>query len=167
LDFLARHQPPHSLEDLLARKRRRVMDVIRQTKPFFDGVPELVARLAPRYALAVASGSERPVIETVLELDGLRRFFPVVVSAAEVARGKPAPDIFLRAAALLGVAPRECWVIEDSKPGVAAALAAGMRVIALPHTHPAEELRQATCVVRDCADIERVLSECAPETATR
>jgi beta-phosphoglucomutase-like phosphatase (HAD superfamily) len=167
LDFLARHQPPHSLEDLLARKRRRVMDVIRQTKPFFDGVPELVARLAPRYALAVASGSERPVIETVLELDGLRRFFPVVVSAAEVARGKPAPDIFLRAAALLGVAPRECWVIEDSKPGVAAALAAGMRVIALPHTHPAEELRQATCVVRDCADIERVLSECAPETAIR
>ncbi len=68
---------------------------------------------------------------------------------SEIKHGKPAPDIFLRAAELLGVAPQDCLVIEDSKPGIAAGLAAGMRVIGITNTHPAEELRQATWVVRD------------------
>src|SRR5204862_8256100 len=100
---------------------------------------------------------ERQVVQEVLALQGLRRFFPVMVSSADVARGKPAPDIFLRAAELLGVAPKDCWVIEDSKPGVAAGLAAGMRVIAITNTHPAEELEAATRVVADFAEIERCL----------
>jgi len=72
-------------------------------------------------------------------------------------RGKPAPDIFLRAAELLKVAPEECWVIEDSKPGVAAGLAAGMRVIAITNTHRAAELAHATHVVGTYAQIERLL----------
>jgi beta-phosphoglucomutase-like phosphatase (HAD superfamily) len=80
-----------------------------------------------------------------------------VTTSSEVARGKPAPDIFLRAAKLLAVAAEECWVIEDSKPGVAAGLAAGMKVIAITNTHPAEELSNATSVVKDYAEIEKIL----------
>jgi beta-phosphoglucomutase-like phosphatase (HAD superfamily) len=93
----------------------------------------------------------------VLSLRDLRRNFAATVTASEVQRGKPDPAIFLRTAELLNVAPAECWVIEDSKPGVAAALAAGMRVIAITNTHPADELQRATVVVENYAEIERLL----------
>jgi HAD superfamily hydrolase (TIGR01509 family) len=157
-DFVERHQPPQPLAELMARKRNRVIDIVRRSEPIFDGLPELVAGLAARFPLAVASGSERPFIEAVLALRNLQRFFRVVVSAGEVPRGKPAPDIFLRAAQSLGVAPAGCVVIEDSKPGVAAGLAAGMRVIAITNTHPAAELQDAHHVVQSYAEIERLLA---------
>jgi beta-phosphoglucomutase-like phosphatase (HAD superfamily) len=82
-----------------------------------------------------------------------------VVSGSDIQRGKPAPDIFLRAAELLKVAPQSCCVVEDSKPGVAAGLAAGMRVIAITNTHPAKELQHATHVVGTYQEIERLLLE--------
>jgi HAD superfamily hydrolase (TIGR01509 family) len=123
----------------------------------FDGLPELLEKLAVRYALGLASGSERPVVEEVLAIRRLRRLFSAVVTDSDIKRGKPEPDIFLRAAELLEVAPRDCCVIEDSKPGVAASLAAGMQVIAITNTHPAEELRHATQVVETYQEIERLL----------
>jgi HAD superfamily hydrolase (TIGR01509 family) len=157
VDFLAKHQAPHTLEDLLAMKNRAVIEILRRDQPLFRGLPELVAQLVPRYRLALASGSTRPVVDQVLSLQNLGRFFSVTVSVSEVARGKPAPDIFLCAADLLGVSPADCWVIEDSKPGVAAGLAAGMRVIAITNTHPADELAHATHVVRTYGEIARLL----------
>lgn len=157
IDFVARHSPKLSLDELLTMKRRRVIEIIRTEKPLFCGLVELVQKVAQCYKLALASGSERAVIEEVLKLQALRRYFPVVVSGAEVSRGKPAPDIFLRTADLLGVAPKDCCVIEDSKPGVAAALAAGMHVIAITNTHPAAELRNATYVASGYAEIEELL----------
>jgi HAD superfamily hydrolase (TIGR01509 family) len=156
-DFMARHQPSQSLPELLALKRHRVIEVIRRLRPLFAGAPELVRALTGRYRLALASGSERPIVETVLDLEELRQFFPVVVTAGDVQHGKPEPDIFLLAAARLGVVPADCWVIEDSKPGVTAALAAGMRVIAITNTHPADQLRDAHQVVRTYPEIERLL----------
>ena len=163
-DFVARHNPSQTVEELLVMKRGRVVEAIRRDQPLFDGLPELVEKLAARYALALASGSERPVVEEVLRLKGLGRFFSAVVSDSEVARGKPAPDIFLRAAELLKVAPQSCCVVEDSKPGVAAGLAAGMQVIAITNTHPTEDLRQATHVVRTYEEIERLLLGRQPVT---
>jgi HAD superfamily hydrolase (TIGR01509 family) len=159
VDFVARHKPRETVAQLLAMKRRRMVDLIRQEQPVFDGLPELVEKLAAQYVLGLASGSERPVVEEVLGLKRLGRFFSAVVSDSDVEHGKPAPDIFLRAAELLEVAPQACCVVEDSKPGVAAALAAGMPVIAITNTHPAKELRHATHVVRTYEDIERLLLE--------
>jgi len=138
-------------------KRERVVEIIRREQPVFDGLPELIKKLAIQYQLAVASGSERQVVQEVLSLEGLRGLFPVVVSSADVKRGKPAPDIFLRAAELLNVSPTDCWVIEDSKPGVAAGLAAGMQVIAITNTHVAAELGQAAYVVSTYEEIGRLL----------
>jgi len=157
VDFIARHKPAQTLEELLAMKRMRVVEILRREQPLFDGLPALVEKLAGRYSLGLASGSERAVVEEVLKLDGLSRFFSAVVSGSDVERGKPAPDIFLRAARLLGVAPADCCAIEDSKPGVAAGLAAGMKVIAITNSHPAEELRQATQVVGSYGEIEGLL----------
>jgi len=159
-DFIARHKPSQSFDELLALKTQRVVDIIQREQPLFEGLPELVGKLAGRYTLALASGSDRPVVEAVLRLDGLRRFFSAVVSAPDIKHGKPAPDIFLRAAGLLKVAPQECWVIEDSKPGVAAGLAAGMRVIAITNTHPADELAHAHHVVGTYGEIEQLLLPC-------
>jgi HAD superfamily hydrolase (TIGR01509 family) len=158
-DFIAKHRPRQSLAELLALKRRRIIQVYRQREPIFPGLPELVEKLAARYRLAVASGSEHAVIETALSLKSLRRFFQAVVSATDVAQGKPAPDIFLLAAQQLGVPPAACCVIEDSKPGVAAGLAAGMRVMAITNTHPAAELDQAHDVVQSYGELERLLLE--------
>lgn len=157
VDFVARHKPPQTMEELLALKRNRVINVMREVQPIFEGLPDLVEKLATRCTLAVASGSEHVVIEAVLDLKNLRRFFSVVVSSSDVKRGKPAPDIFLRTAELLQVPAQECWVIEDSKAGVAAGLAAGMKVIAITNTYPAHELQAATHVVRNYEQIEDLL----------
>ena len=157
VDFVARHQPPQSIKELHAMKRERMVELIRREQPLFDGLPALVEKLAARYVLGLASGSERAVVEAVLDIGRLGRFFGAVVTDSEITHGKPAPDIFLRAAELLKVPPQSCCVIEDSKPGVAAALAAGMEVIAITNTYPAEELQHATHVVRTYQEIEHLL----------
>jgi len=157
VDFLDRQQPGYALEQLLEMKSRRVVDILRVDQPFFEGLPELIADLVPHYPLGLASGSERMIVEAVLDLQHLRRQFEVTVSCADVARGKPAPDIFLRAAELLKADPGRCWVIEDSKPGVAAGRAAGMTVVAITNTHPAEELSDADFVVGTYGEIRCLL----------
>jgi len=156
-DFVARHKPVQPLEQLLKMKRDRMVEIIRREEPIFAGLAELVEKLSHVCKLGLASGSERPVVEAVLSLQDLRRFFSATVTASDVRNGKPAPDIFLHAAKLLGVPPETCWVIEDSKPGVAAGLAAGMKVIAITNSHPAHELKGATRVVKTYAEIERTL----------
>jgi HAD superfamily hydrolase (TIGR01509 family) len=157
VDFIARFKPTQTLEQLLEMKQKLVVDIIRREEPLFNGLPELIQNLSARYRLAVASGSDPAVVSAVLELQRLRRFFQAVVSAVEVKHGKPAPDIFLRSAELLGVPPADCWVIEDSKPGVAAGLTAGMKVIAITNTHLAEDLQRATHIVSTYEEIGRIL----------
>jgi HAD superfamily hydrolase (TIGR01509 family) len=156
-DFCARHRPQQSLEELLARKQDHLIKLLRAEEPVFAGLPELLEKLAPHYRLAIASGSVHPVIEQVVAFKGLRRFFSALVSSTDVPRGKPAPDVFLRAAELLGVAPAACVVVEDAVTGVEGALAAGMRVIAIANSLPPERLDRATHVVRTYEEIEHLL----------
>jgi HAD superfamily hydrolase (TIGR01509 family) len=157
LDFIARHRPPQPFAELVDRKRRRFIELLKSNQPVFDGLPELVEKLAPRYALAVASGSPHPVIDEVLAMRGLHRFFPITVSVTDVPNPKPAPDVFLRAAELLRVAGRDCCVIEDSAHGVTAARAGDMCVIAITHSLPPEALAHANYVVDTFEEIERLL----------
>lgn len=158
LDFIAKHKPSQSIDELLPLKQGRFLKLLREDQPIFDGLPDLVEKLAVRYPLAIASGSAHPVIDEVLAIRELRRFFSVLVSSAtDVARGKPAPDVFLRAAELLGVAPAACVVIEDSTAGVTGALEAGAQVIAITNTYPAHKLTSATYVVRTYAEIGKLL----------
>ncbi len=107
----------------------------REDLPLIDGAVAAVERLAGSFPLALASSSNRPLIDAVLQTSGLERHFAATVSSEEVARGKPAPDVFLEAARRLGVEPRACAAIEDSSNGLRAAHAARMRVIALPNAH--------------------------------
>lgn len=100
------------------------------------GARELVARLvAADVPLALGSASPRRVIERLLAAAGLRPPFGVIVSADDVTRVKPEPDIFLGCARGLGAAPRDCLVLEDSFAGVTAGRRAGMTVFAVPEAH--------------------------------
>lgn len=118
----------------LARGRTRLL--VRQTRErtvAMRGIPEVPRRLrALGYRLAVASSSAVPVIEATVEVLGLAPVFEALVSALEVGRGKPAPDVFLEAARRLDLPPRDCLVVEDSRNGLLAAKAAGMACAAVP-----------------------------------
>lgn len=157
VDFIAKHKPPQSLEELCSWKERHFIDLIKQDKPIFSGLPKLVSDLAVHHKLAVASGSYHPVIDAILEMESLRQYFPVVVSVQDVKKGKPAPDVFLRAAELLNVDPKKCCVIEDAAAGVAAGKAAGMTVIAITNSLPREQLQHADFVVSTYDEIETIL----------
>ncbi|MFC7472088.1 HAD family hydrolase [Actinomadura keratinilytica] len=108
--------------------------------PVFEQMALLVERLhRAGVPMAVASGSSNSAITAVLTGTGLDDLLGPAVSAEEVPRGKPAPDVFLEAARRLGAAPVDCVVIEDAEPGVAAALAARMRCVAVPSVPPAAD----------------------------
>lgn len=98
-----------------------------------DAVAEIVRRLhAEKAKIAVATGSDLSIVDPELEHVGLRQYFEIIVTPANVARGKPAPDMFLLAAEKMGVSPADCLVFEDGKAGIQAADAAGMDSVFVP-----------------------------------
>jgi HAD superfamily hydrolase (TIGR01509 family) len=111
----------------------RVADLYRERLPLLPGAVESVRLLAKEWPLAVASSSNRHVIDLVVELAGLKEEFRATVSSEEVGSGKPAPDVYLEAARRLEVDPGACAAIEDSTNGIRSARAAGMTVIAVPN----------------------------------
>lgn len=117
------------------------------------GVPAAVATAAPRANLDFA-----------LDEAGLRPYFLALVDISLVRRGKPAPDLYLKAAEAIGVPPGLCVAFEDSYPGLQSALAAGMKVVGLTTTHTRRELGRAHLVVRDFEglDLGRVLRLLGP-----
>ncbi len=124
---------PTPTADLVAAKVHHLVALIRAEARPMPGVPAVPLRLrAAGLRLGLASSSPRPVIQAVLEVVGLAGVFEATVSGEETPRGKPAPHIYLMAARRLGVEPRECLVVEDSRNGVLAAKAAGMTVAAIP-----------------------------------
>ncbi|MFF1378889.1 HAD family hydrolase [Streptomyces sp. NPDC058308] len=120
--------------ELLADLDRRYLALARAATPVYPEMRGLVERLHDAgVPMAVASGSSRAAIGAILDGTGLAAQLTTFVSAEEVPRGKPAPDVFLAAAALLGAAPADCVVFEDAAPGAMAAHAAGMRCVAIPY----------------------------------
>jgi HAD superfamily hydrolase (TIGR01509 family) len=127
-----------------------VLDTYAERLPLLPGAEEAVARIAARWPLALASSSNKPVIDRVMETSGWASVFETWVSSEEVGRGKPAPDVFLEAATRLGTDPRSAAGVEDSNNGILAARAADLgRVIAIPNHEfpPGEEALQAADVV--------------------
>lgn len=144
------HIPAADLEaENIEVERREIAD----TDGVFalDGARELLVSL-PRDRWAVVTSATRPLAEARLRISG----FSVpgnLITAEMVARGKPNPEPYLRGAALLGFAPRDCIVVEDVPPGIAAAKAAGMRALALTTTVNASELISADWIANTCSDL--------------
>jgi len=157
-DFITKHQPTQTLQELLDWRQNRFIEIINREKPLFEGIPELVTDLHSRMPIAVASGSLHPVIDAVLKLQNIRQFFSAIVSSSDVPQGKPAPDIFLRAAEELEVEPKDVCVIEDSEAGIKAGIRAGMHVIAITNSLPPAKLQAAHHIVDTYAEIRSYLS---------
>jgi HAD superfamily hydrolase (TIGR01509 family) len=129
----ARHGLEVSADDLARAYAAELLEVIPGQVQPMAGVPEVPRRLrAAGFRLGLASSTEGEVIQVTLASLGVVELFEVVVSGPEVARSKPAPDIFLECARRLGLPPTACLVIEDSKNGTLAARAAGMPCVAIP-----------------------------------
>ncbi len=123
---------PMSVEEIIEDMRRRMLASYRQRLPVMPGAVEAVRRMAGAFSIALASGSMTVLIHEVLAATGLDRLIPVVVLGDTIPRGKPAPDIYLETARRLGVPPAECCGVEDSRNGLKALRAAGMRAVAVP-----------------------------------
>ena len=123
-------ESPREIDDEVVRRMqaRYAADL-----PLMDGAVNAVRRLAPVFTLGLASSSNLPIIDSVLTTAAIAERFKATVSSEEVARGKPAPDVFLECARRLEVPPQRCAAIEDSENGLRSAHAAGMRVVAIPN----------------------------------
>ena len=158
-DVVGLDEPP---EEISAEVVRRLAAIYRHDLPLIPGAQAAVGRLAGRWPLGLASSSNRELIDLVLELSGLAACFRITVSSEEVARGKPAPDVYLEAARRLGVPPGACAAVEDSANGILSASAAGLRVIALPNPvyPPGEDaLARADVVIRSPDELTVALIE--------
>jgi HAD superfamily hydrolase (TIGR01509 family) len=137
-------------DEISAAVVQRMLGRYRDRLPLLPGAVEAVERLAGRWPLGLASSSNRELIDVALELSGLDRHFAATVSSEEVPRGKPSPDVYVEAARRVGVAPSRAAAIEDSRSGILAARAAGMRVVAIPNRHyppPDDVLAEADVVL--------------------
>jgi HAD superfamily hydrolase (TIGR01509 family) len=143
---------PSLVQHLMHRKADAYLASIRDHLVIFPGVVPFVEEASARYPIAIASGALRPEIELILEEAGIRKAFGHITSAEDVTRGKPDPEPFLHALAGLSrgravtIAPGECLVIEDSLPGIRAAKAAGMKVLAVANTHTIQDLHEADAI---------------------
>ena len=139
-----------SPDEINAEVVRRMQVRYTEHLPLIEGAVQAVERLARSFRLGLASSSNRPLIDSVLAAAAIAELFAATVSSEEVARGKPAPDVFLEAARRLGVAPERCAAVEDSANGIRSAHAAGMHVIAIPNRRyppPDDVLALASVVV--------------------
>ena len=144
--------PPEISAEIVRRMEARY----RERLPLLPGAVDAVRRLAARWPLGLASSSNRPLIDAVLELADLGPLFRVTVSSEEVPRGKPSPDVYLEAARRLGVEPERCAAVEDSHSGIRSARAAGMRVVAIPNPSfppDAAALAEADVVLASLAEL--------------
>lgn len=156
LEALRVNQRPSTdsiVQDLMQQKAVAYLASIRDHLVIFPGVREFVEEAAALFPIAIASGALRPEIELILDEAGLRKAFRHITSAEDVTRSKPHPEPFLHALAGLNrqlvspvLAPNDCLVIEDSLPGIRAAKAAGMKVLAVTNTHTVQDLHEADAI---------------------
>ena len=140
---------PGTPEEINAAIVERMLARYGEAPPLLPGAVEAVRRIGAWVPLAIASSSNRELIDVVLRASGLAADFGVTVSSEEVPRGKPSPDVYLEAARRLGVDPARSGAVEDSHNGIRSAKAAGMRVVAVPNAHypPDDEALELADVV--------------------
>jgi len=149
---------PRWIDRVEARKIGIFAEMLHEI-PVFEGARELVLGLGAEVPIAIASGARRDEIEAILASLGLCDAFQAIVGAEDAERTKPDPAPYLEAARRLatrapGLAPAECLAFEDSMPGIAAALGAGLKVVGVAHSYPAERLRAAHRVVDSLAGLD-------------
>ena len=133
----------------------RMLERYHAGPPWIPGALDAVHRMAGSFTLGLASSSNRELIDAVLEAGAITTLFRATVSSEEVARGKPAPDVYLEAARRLGADAADCVAVEDSHSGIRSAKAAGMACIAIPNAHysPGDAVAEADAVLDSIAEL--------------
>lgn len=169
LDIELRHQlvglPASRIGPLMAQRAgaesasviKQLLDVnellVMESGRPMRGAREMVEAMGAKVPLAVASNSARRILDVAISRSGFESHFTATVSAEEVAQPKPAPDVYLAAAEALGAAPGDCIAFEDSEAGAKAAVAAGMKVIAVPQVASQKPLAHAFCGSLESPDL--------------
>lgn len=154
LQLLNPPPPENELEQLVERKEALFRELARGHLVPLEGAVELVRSLrGTGYRLAIGSSTVRANIVLALKEIGVLTEFEAIVSGEEVSRGKPEPDVFLKAAQKLGVSPSRCVVVEDAPQGVEAARRGGMRVIAVAARQPPERVKNADRIVTSLSEL--------------
>ncbi|HEX5449859.1 MAG TPA: HAD family phosphatase [Gaiellaceae bacterium] len=151
---------PGTPEEISAAVVERMLARYGDAPPLIDGAVDAVRSVGVHWPVAIASSANPELIEVVLRATALDSLIRVAVSSQEVARGKPAPDVYLEAARRLGVDAASCTAVEDSHNGIRSAKAAGMRVIAVPNPHyppDDESIALADVVVASIVDVAGVI----------
>jgi len=148
---------PADIDRLAAEKGRRYEQRASAGPVLFPDAADCIRGLAQTFPLAIASGSLRHEIATVLDLHGLSALFAAIVGADNVSAGKPHPAPYLEAARQLNVPPALCAAIEDSPWGLESARAAGMFAIGVTHSYPAARLPAADAIVTSLRDVAELL----------
>ena len=128
------------IEMLIVAKARRFEEIVSGTNVLYPAAVSCVERLAAKWPLGIASGALRADIDIMLKGARIGDRFRFIVAAGDTDATKPAPDPYVKAAELHGLAPRACVAIEDSRWGLQSAKTAGMRTVAVAHTYPRGEL---------------------------
>ncbi|HEX4521773.1 MAG TPA: HAD family phosphatase [Gaiellaceae bacterium] len=151
-DTIGLREPPAEINRIVVE---RMLERYAEGPPWIPGALDAVGRMAASFRLGLASSSNRELIDTVLEAGGLTELFEATVSSEEVARGKPAPDVYLEAARRLGLDAADCVAIEDSHNGIRSAKAAGMACIAIPNDRfpPGDAVAEADAVLGSIVEL--------------
>ncbi|AUI62595.1 HAD family phosphatase [Amycolatopsis sp. BJA-103] len=152
-DLGVRLRPADVAQVVIERMARRYAE----KPPIIPGGPDVVREVAKHWPVAIASSSPPLLIKAFLDITRLP--VPTAVSSEQVGAGKPAPDVYLKAAELLGVEPKNCAAVEDTTNGLRAALAAGMTVYAVPNPHfpPDPSVLAQTTVIPAITDLPAAL----------
>lgn len=142
----------------------RVVNRLSRGIPFLAGAGQTLERLRREFPLGLATSATRVVAETVLAKTGWKTYFRAVISADEVPRGKPAPDIYLRALELLEADPNVTTAIEDSANGIRSAHAARIAVIAIPNREFPPDANALSLATRVLPTLESLDAETIHET---
>jgi HAD superfamily hydrolase (TIGR01509 family) len=155
--FAARKVDRGDVSGWTLRKQALTIRMLRDSPRLYPGVAALVQALRGRVRLAVVTGTWRANVEAVLRAAGLEDAFELIVAKEDVTAAKPAPDAYLLALKRLKLKPSSAIALEDSPSGLASALAAGLRVVAVGHRRPAGDWVGEALYLENLAKTERVL----------
>ncbi|MGG1517083.1 HAD family phosphatase [Paenibacillus oryzisoli] len=158
--LIAKYSLRDSAQDLIKLQMQTKLARLRASdEQPIEGIPELLSFLkANQIAIGLASSSPRVFIEAVLDKFSLTPFFHYILSGEEVPQGKPAPDIYIQTAEMLGVDAADCMVLEDSRNGILAAKTAGMSCIGYRNPNSGDQdLTRADFIVDRISDIKQYL----------
>ena len=157
---LARIWGPTIDYGVILRRKCAIYESLAGEAPFVDGFAPLLAKIKERgIPVGIATSAHRTDIAPVLDGRGYQQYFDAIATVEDVKNPKPDPEIYLKVAAKLGVAPERCIGFEDSPAGAQAVRAAGMRVVGMTTTFPRERLGDLTLAMPDYPDAESLFAK--------